>query len=210
VTLDLDLRWRDLWRHACLKGDPDVESRDLARAYLEPPRAYHNLDHIASCLKDLTESVGLEPVPIAVEIALWFHDAVYDPKARDNERQSAELALGFCRRTHVDPAVSNTVERLILSSTHETSPSDPDGKLFSDVDLGILGKPPEEFWEYERKIRLEYEWVPEAAFKEGRRRILRRFLERTSIYSTDFFREKYEVQARANLAASIAKLERVA
>jgi len=91
-------------------------------------------------------------------------------------------------------------------STHLSPPTDSDPKLFADIDLSILGQAAAAFDEYERQVRVEYSWVPEPAFCAGRSAILRSFLERPSIYGTDFFREKYEAAARRNLSRSIARL----
>jgi len=73
-----------------------------------------------------------------------------------------------------------------------------------DIDLSILGKSQREFEEYEKNIREEYSWVPEEQFRAGRQVVLQRFLERDSIYSTDFFRKKYENQAIRNIENSLA------
>src|SRR5579862_8801291 len=53
----------------------------LAKAYGEPQRHYHNHRHIAECLAEFDQARGLAGDAVTVELALWFHDAVYDPKA---------------------------------------------------------------------------------------------------------------------------------
>jgi predicted metal-dependent HD superfamily phosphohydrolase len=81
-----------------------------------------------------------------------------------------------------------------------------DAPLLVDVDLSILGPPPERFWEYERQIRKEYDWVAVDVFATKRAEILQKFLERPRIYSTEMFFQKLEVQARIDLGASIRQL----
>lgn len=72
--------------------------------------------------------------------------------------------------------------------------------------LAILGKSEYEFDTYEAEVRREYAFVPEADFRLGREKVLKFFLERPSIYLTEFFRAKYEVRAKKNLERSIKNL----
>ena len=83
----------------------------------------------------------------------------------------------------------------------------PDAPLLVDVDLSILGKSEERFWEYEAQISREYDWVPESMFATNRAEILERFLARQRIYSTKQFYDRYEREARANVQASVQKLK---
>ena len=78
-----------------------------------------------------------------------------------------------------------------------------------DVDLSILGREKNRFFKYEEEIRREYEWVPLSVFVPKRAEILQRFLARGHIFSTDWFRQKYEKQARMNLEESISRLTRM-
>jgi predicted metal-dependent HD superfamily phosphohydrolase len=83
----------------------------------------------------------------------------------------------------------------------------PGPRTLIDVDLAILGAPAERFDEYEQQVRAEYSWVPGVLFKRKRREILEGFLRRPTVYSTEHFRGRYEVAARANLSRSIHQLE---
>ena len=71
---------------------------------------------------------------------------------------------------------------------------------------GILGYSPEEFARFEENIRREYSRVPGPLFRRKRARILRALLARPDIYSTDWFRSRYEQRARRNLRDAVAKL----
>jgi len=95
---------------------------------------------------------------------------------------------------------------LILVSTHRAPAEDPDGQLFADIDLSILGRPSAIFAEYERQVRVEYAWVPEPHFRSARSAILKSFLDRPSLYATPHFRKKYEAMARLNLSVSLNSL----
>jgi predicted metal-dependent HD superfamily phosphohydrolase len=85
---------------------------------------------------------------------------------------------------------------------------DPDTQLLCDVDLSILGRAPDVFDDFERRIREEYDWVPEPVYRTSRSEILSGFLQRHFIYQTDFFRERYEATARANLERLLGRLAR--
>ena len=74
----------------------------LARQYETPPRAYHNLDHVAHCLAEFESLRDSAEHPEAVEAAIWFHDAIYDPRAADNETGSAEFARQLLARMGLD------------------------------------------------------------------------------------------------------------
>ena len=145
--------------------------------------------------------------PVAVELAIWFHDAIYDPHAYDNEERSAELARRWISECGGSVDLCNSVGTLVMATkTHEPN-TYADAPLLVDVDLSILGQPKARFDEYERQIRAEYGWVPEKIFAAKRAEILQRFVERPRIYMTKHFLEKYEQLARGNLERSIAALE---
>ncbi len=174
--------------------------------YETPPRAYHNWGHIEACLGELARARDLCSDPVAVELAIWFHDCVYDVYRHDNEERSAGIAELWLAERAVTPATISVVSRLIQATRHDAPPSWRDGMFMVDIDLAILGQDTSQFDAYESAIREEYSSVPDNAFREGRAGILKLFLERPRIYLTDFFCLKYEAAARANLTRSIARL----
>jgi predicted metal-dependent HD superfamily phosphohydrolase len=200
-------RWLRLWHSARCSGNGAVWYEKLKQAYAEPQRHYHNQQHISECLAEFDGAKHLSQQPAAVELALWFHDAVYDPKAADNEERSAALA-GNCLEIGGLPKLAESVRELIMATKFHNAAVGSDSSLMVDVDLTILGQGAERFTEYEAQIREEYRWVPDPVFKPKRAEILQRFLERTRIYTTDFLATKYEQQARRNLANSIGLLLR--
>ena len=177
----------------------------LVAAYATPPRAYHNLDHIRHCLAEFANVRDLAQEPDALEAAIWYHDAVYNPRQHDNEARSAEFAVR--ELAGIDADVLATVQRLVCATTHGQAATDADAGIMLDADLAILGQPRPVFDAYERGIRNEYAWVPEALFRERRAEILRAFLARPSIYHTPAMRERYEAAARANLKRSLQRLD---
>jgi predicted metal-dependent HD superfamily phosphohydrolase len=201
-------RWSRMWTAASAVGDPAPWYAKLTEAYAEPQRHYHNQQHIAECLAEFEAASHLARLPVAVELALWFHDAVYDPKAGDNEEQSAEMARN-CLEGAGLPALAATVVGLVMATKSHVIAGNSDAALVVDVDLSILGQSEDRFAEYETQIREEYSWVPKPIFKPRRAEILQRFLDRERIYTHELFVNRYEQNARRNLEGSIQKLKRL-
>ena len=152
--MDPYLRWRETWEHLGVDAPPGVIEQLMA-AYSEPHRAYHTLEHISECFSQL-ESSGARAVDAgALELALRFHDAIYDTRAADNEARSAACARHAL--AELAPRTLDRIDGLILVTKHEAQPSTPDEALLLDVDLSILGAQRERFDEYERQVRREYE-----------------------------------------------------
>ncbi|HMO77883.1 MAG TPA: pantetheine-phosphate adenylyltransferase [Candidatus Paceibacterota bacterium] len=179
--------------------------KDLLTRYSESHRGYHNLAHIVAMLDEL-ELVGENDSALA--LAIWFHDAVYDPKAKDNEEQSAKLAKDSVKQIGLPDSLGEQVNDMVMATKHTAVPTDRAAQVLVDIDLMVLGQPEKEFVVYEEGIRKEYERVPQPDFCAGRSEILQSFLDRPSIYSTEFFRDKYESAARKNLERSIEQLRK--
>lgn len=177
---------------------------ELVARYSEPHRKYHTVQHLAECLAHFEAVRHLAEHPDEVEIALWFHDGIYDTQRHDNERQSADWARAVLEGQGAEPATVQRVDELIMATCHSALPVSPDAKLLVDVDLSILGALPSRFAEYEEQIRQEYAFVPEEIFRQKRGEILRAFLGRPLIYSTPHFQAALEARARDNLRLAIA------
>lgn len=204
-TLDQG-RWLNLWDRLGAEGSGHSIFAHLTASYAEPGRAYHTAGHISDCLAQLDSVREAARHPDEVEAALWFHDAVYLPGGSDNEDRSAALAEASLMACDVPREVAQRIARLILATRHLTLSDDPDTRLLCDIDLSILGREPAVFDEFERRIRQEYDWVPEPIYRTSRAEILSGFLRRRSIYQTDVFRARYEAPARANLERLMKKL----
>jgi predicted metal-dependent HD superfamily phosphohydrolase len=208
---DLD-RWLMLWGSIRARGEPEAVFAELERGYQSPGRFYHTLDHVRACLEELDGARQLCAQPDSVELALWFHDVVYDPRAMDNEAQSAALLLDAAGRMGIEAGFARHAALIVLQTAHalpfQENALDADAAVACDADLAILGKPSEVFTAYEHAILREYAFLPEDEFRAGRARVLAGFLARQQIYQTAFFRDKYEKHARVNLAESIERLTR--
>lgn len=199
-------RWQRLWLALGASVADWVLFAQLQASYAEPGRAYHNTQHILNCLAYFDTLPMLAEQPTEIEIAIWFHDALYDPQQSDNEVRSAEWARHALRTQAIPTARAHRVYDLILATKHDTPPATLDAALLIDIDLAILGQSPAHFAAYDQAIRQEYAWVPDATFRTRRSAVLQHFLDRTRIYQTDYFYTHFEEQARRNLAHAIGQL----
>ena len=185
---------------------PEGLFRELITRYAEPHRAYHTLQHLRECFLVLQQAACVAEHLAEVELAIWFHDAIYDTRSHENEERSAQWARASLVATGVRSESVERIQALILATKHQATPAGADACLVVDVDLSILGAEVDRFREYERQIREEYAWVSEPAFREGRARVLAGFLERSSIYNTAWFANRLEARARANSLRSLREL----
>ncbi len=211
------LHWTNLMSRLGNPVGSEEILKNLLIHYGEPGRAYHTMDHILSMLEELELVAHLAKDPIAIKLAIWYHDTIYEtspkkPGSLSNEEWSAEIAKHDLTLLGVPAILIDEISGpngLIMSTQHTGLPETPDAKLMVDLDLAILGKDEAEFDRYEANIRHEYWFVPESDFRKGRAAILRTFLERPHIYTTESFRTRYEEKARKNLERSIEKLSSV-
>ncbi|HMJ16077.1 MAG TPA: hypothetical protein VK524_31895 [Polyangiaceae bacterium] len=185
----------------------DAVFDDLVARHGEPHRHYHTLRHVSACLEWLDRFYGLAERPEEVELALWFHDAIYDPRAPDNELRSAGLARSALSGLGVPSEAVGRVWQHIEATQHHQA-SNCDSALVVDLDLTILGAAPHAFARFEQQIRVEYAHVQETVFRAGRARVLESFSSRSEIFRAVPIRELLETRARANLERRIQELHR--
>jgi predicted metal-dependent HD superfamily phosphohydrolase len=201
----LDERWKTTWA-SFGKPSPTRTFDRLVAAYGEPHRAYHTLQHLGECFANLDLFRAAARRAGEIELALWFHDAVYDTHAHDNEERSAAWAKADLFDASLGLETIERIAAMIVATKHAAEPTDPDAKLCVDVDLAILAAPRERFDEYEAEVRREYAWVDDDAFAAGRAQVLESFLRRGRIYATEIAAARFEEKARANLRRSLTKL----
>jgi predicted metal-dependent HD superfamily phosphohydrolase len=199
-------RWQEIWQRLDARVAPQAVFEKLVDAYSSPDRFYHNLAHIEDCLSIFDETKSLALHPEEVELTIWFHDAVYDTRRNDNEQKSAEWANAVMIQSGVRNVIAERVSYSILATRHNTEMTDTDSQLMADVDLSILGREPDFFWQYEENIRKEYAWVSESLFREKRIEVLQSFLDRQYIYYHQIYRNRFEEKARVNIEQAILKL----
>ena len=178
----------------------------LVSAYSQKHRHYHTLEHIAACLKHVDICAAQMENPREVELALWFHDAIYEPFSAKNELTSAEWASSFLVANGADSDAVTRVYQLIMATTHDSPIQTQDESILVDIDLSILGADPHTYDLFEKAIREEYKSVPLFIYKSKRAAVLRGFLERDRIYRHEPFFTEREQQARRNLAKAVDNL----
>lgn len=203
---DLHARWHDLADRLGLDGERRVYET-LAACHSEPQRHYHTLAHVAECLRLLDELQDLPRDRDALELALWFHDAVCDTRAHDNEKRSATLALETLRAAGAEREVAERVAGLVRATDHSLGPSfSDDAALICDLDLASLGAEQPTFEHNTGLIRREYDWVDDAEFRLRCIAFFQDLLARDQIYRTPAMRARFEERARANLASGLSSL----
>lgn len=210
LTLDqLQHLWDVDWLALGARGDGHALRDALLACHEEPQRHYHTLRHLAECLAWLGELRVFASRPEVLAMALWFHDAVYDPQRADNEQRSADWARDALLAHAVAPHTAQRVHDLVLATRHDAPAAgtpggaDPDRDLLLDIDLAILGAEPTRFSEYGRQIRAEYAFVPRWIYRRKRRAVLAGFAARVPLYATVPLRERLEAQAHRNLAQAL-------
>ena len=196
-------RFQSLWQRCLVEGATDASAaihQHLVDGYNEPQRRYHTLAHIDHCLSMFDQCKSLAVNPDALEIAVWFHDAIFVPGKPDNEALSAELYLDLSAGVHSDD-FRELVDRLIMATLHDgRALEDSDAGYMVDIDLSSFGLPWEDFLRDSQHLREESVELSDADYfrKQGAFRAC--LLARPHFFKTDFFRQRYEQQARDNLA----------
>ncbi|MFF4371400.1 hypothetical protein [Streptomyces sp. NPDC001594] len=209
-TAALRRRWAATAAAAGADQDPAPYADRLLAAWAEPQRRYHTTAHLADVLARVDVLAPHAADPTAVELAAWFHDAVYRPDRSENEERSAALAERALPELGVGPARTAEVARLVrLTVTHDPAPGDTNGEALCDADLAVLaGDPgnPDAYAAYAAAVRAEYAFVPDEAFRTGRAAVLRQLLDLPRLFRTPYGAAHWEAPARRNLATELAEL----
>lgn len=180
---------------------------DLLRRWREPHRRYHTVEHLSAVLDVIDDHSGVAAEAGVVRLAAWFHDAVYDPRAADNEQRSALLAVDVLGRLAVAPGKIAEVARLVrLTATHVPQPGDANGALLVDADLAILAAAPDRYDRYTEQVRREYRHVDDLAFIAGRTALLQRLIGDSVLYRILPDRDAMRTRARRNMQRELDRL----
>lgn len=206
-----DVELRVAWRqHIATGAAGDAELAEVIGHHRQPTRRYHGVRHVTWVVRHILGLAAAEPVSDlgAVVAAGFYHDAIYDARAADNEERSARWAERALPELGWTVARARFVGDLIrLTATHRPDPGS-DGAVLVDADLAVLGSDPAAYAAYVTGVRAEYGHVPDDAWRTGRSDVLRSFLERDAIFHTPTGRSRWESRARANLTAELANLNR--
>lgn len=177
---------------------------ELVERWGEAHRVYHDRAHLAYVLDSLAVLTD-RPERLAA-LALWFHDAVHDGVARQDEERSAELVVTLLGPRLTAGDIEEVARLVLLTADHDPAPDDRHGALVSDADLAILGSAPDRYARYTRQVRAEYADVPDDAFRAGRAGVLERLLGSGALYRTDVGAGRWADRAETNLRAELADL----
>lgn len=175
---------------------------EIVKHYSERGRHYHTMVHLENLISELLPVKNQFKEWNVVVFAIAYHDIVYKASKSNNEEKSAELAIKRLTSLSVPKDSIDRCEKFILA-TKRHEPADEETNLFTDADLSILGSDPESYSVYARQVRKEYSIYPDLLYKPGRKKVLLHFLGMGDIYKSTYFRDKYEVAARRNLAGEV-------
>lgn len=205
----------DRWHALCARigafksaHESDMTFDMLAHFYTHPPRAYHNLDHIAQILNVYDQSFRLADDRDLVEFSLWMHDCVYIAERPDNEERSADAAAMIAGLLGCPSGFVERTRECIMVTRHSADPGSGDTALVADIDLSVLAAPAPEYDAYRRLIRREFAFAADDLFIQGRIAFLHRMLDKSHIYATRYFRTTSEEPARTNLDRELEELQR--
>ena len=202
-------RFKSLWDRCANSNAADRGAEiygQLKAHYMEPHRRYHTPVHIAHCLNQFDLARGQMDEPDAVEMAIWFHDVIYDAKAADNELKSAELFTELSG-SDVSAEFNSKVRDLILVTIHRHLPETRDEKFVVDIDLSSFGLPWDRFLKDSDGVRDEFPHLSDQEFYPVQKIFLDSLLSRKTFCFTKFFRDRHEDTARDNISKYIDKLK---
>lgn len=173
----------------------------LVSQYSTPNRHYHNVVHLENGLQDYFSLY--EDISVSDFFAWAYHDSEYNPLASDNEAKSAALFMRDSSRLGFTLDEADEISSKILDTNHAAM----NLSVVNDMDLSILGKDQETYQTYAANIRREYASLSDEVFNLGRVQVLKRLLDNPHIYFDSKFRDKYESQAKLNMAEEIQEIE---
>jgi predicted metal-dependent HD superfamily phosphohydrolase len=200
-------RFGALWRRTVASPpspDADAVYADLLRRLDGDDRRFHNLQHIADCLDRFDDVASLLDDRDAVEMGLWFHDAIYVPGDPCNEQRSAALFLA--KSAGASPVFRRRVVRLVLTTRRAAAPRTNDQKFIDDIDLAGFGASWEEFTRHGDLLREEFSAQSEPEYLSGQARFLEMLQRRPRLFATAYYTERLEARAQANLARTLTIL----
>ena len=198
--------WCTAWQAIGARSTGDDVHHRLVHAWSEKQRHYHTLQHLRECLEQLDAARMHAQRPAEIAVALWFHDAIYDPVRDDNEARSADWMRSSTTEAGVDPVTVARLHAMVMATADHVPQDAPDAQLLVDIDLSIFGAGSDRFDESNHQVRREFAHVPDPAWRTGRQNMLQGFLSRPRLYGTDRFHGLLEARARENISRELKTL----
>ena len=215
---------------------PNNIFRIVSHKYTETHRFYHDVSHINNMCSLLMMSDVRDDIKrnTALQLAILFHDVIYDPKSSENEENSVRFMFSLIDLLGMsgigtggdicDPEVLEQAAFMILSTKKHVLTKDEDAEgiyddypdlkeltsIFLDLDLSVFNPDRYESGyvmdDYEDRIRKEYRFVPDEEYYPARIKILQSFANREKIYFSDIFGSEANNNAKASLKYLIIRL----
>ncbi len=208
--MDIEQEWYKAWDIVDPHCFFPFNFHKILTKYSESHRYYHNILHITECIALFNQMEHLCNNPLAVRLALFYHDYEYDVFNPNNEHDSAEIAHFEIERVRHKSDLADTVRDLILATRHQPGSqlvTDNDTQILLDIDLSILGASYSRYKLYQHQIRQEYISIPQDKYVTGRIEVLGKFINRDRLYLTDFCHEKFEKDAKINMCMERVDLQ---
>lgn len=203
-------RFCELWNRTVASDNTDEACEVFHRLYSyysSDERYYHSTGHIHFCLTQFDQVKRYLDSPDAVEMAIWFHDVIYERGACDNEYQSALFFKEYVAQK-LTPEFTEQVYNLILDTTHKHTPTTQDGQYLADIDLSSMALPWQEFMRDSSNVRAECNHLCDKEFYPKQLAFLESLLARQQFFYTDFFQQQHGGQAQGNLQRLIKQLNK--
>lgn len=179
---------------------------EIEKNYSGKSRYYHNLQHLENMFEEIDEVKDQIKNFNNISFSIFYHDIIYDASSKSNEEKSADIAKERLEILGVNnDDIQRIYEQISATKSHKKSDNE-DTNFLLDADLSVLGKSSEIYLEYTKQIRKEYSIYPDFLYKPGRKKVLQHFLDLESIFKTDYFKNKYENQARKNIEVELENL----
>jgi len=207
IQIELSEKWQELSQHLGLDEILTAQLwNNILEKYSESHRTYHNLSHLYSMFRIKTQWEDALAHPRLFDLAIWYHDIIYNTVKKDNELQSRDLFAHDFAGILPEEDLNYVCQLILSTNKHVPIRKDFDNFLFLDIDLAVLATQRDMYRKYTNAIRREYRLYPSFLYNRGRKKIMESFLEREQIYYTDFFQEHFEEQARANVGRELEQL----
>ncbi|MCD0477595.1 hypothetical protein LPB90_03970 [Chryseobacterium sp. LC2016-29] len=179
---------------------------EIEKKYSGKSRHYHNLQHLESLFEEIEHVKDKIKNFNIISFSIFYHDVIYDATSKLNEEKSADIAKERLEILGLNNEDLQQVYEQILATKYHQKSENEDTNFLLDADLSVLGKSDDAYLEYTKQIRKEYSIYPDFLYKPGRKKVLEHFLELENIFKSEYFRGKYEIQARENIESELKNL----
>ncbi len=195
----LDELWYQSWQSLGTNDDGQATLELLLSLHNDPARRVHTSQHLLDCFAKLKRWHRETQCFHQVAMAIWFHDAIFDPQRHDNEARSARLASDRLLAAKVAPDTAQRIRELIISSRPGEQLQTREARLLHDIDRAVLGTSEELYNRYERNLRYENLHIGDFIYRRKRIEQLQALLTKTQLYLTESAQSELHTPAVFNI-----------